>query len=360
VNPIGFKEAELITAGPKTLSIKTSECKVSYRRRGVSFREISCNFVARLTALPKRTIQEITRNCITEHGIGITNDMEEFAAWLRRNLWAAFLMHQAGLFIIAFGFLTLVRRITGRTVHLGRDPLGLGDGVALVVLSVAVILLTAVFYHWIKGADVPRLGIALSARRLLDLVIGILMGIAFVIAPWAIALFQRTASIYDRIDSHFDSFTIARILTVTFFLLLLSSMMEETANRAFPMRLWEARSLSFRLVVPSIFFVAIHMISEPFSFERIGVLFMASILQGIAYLLTGNIWFCSGLHAGANIASFSVTGLWHAGAIVALVGRPAVPNWLAGFTMLALLSVIFALSQRRKAKLRFHLPAGTP
>lgn len=228
--------------------------------------------------------------------------------------------------------------------------MGFGDGAALVVLSIGVILLTPAFYHWIKGRDAPPLGIAPSLRRLMDLAIGILIGVAFVIVPWAVALFQGTASVYDRIDAHFDSFSVARILAVAFFMLLLASMMEETANRAFPMRLWDHRSLAFRLVVPSIFFVAIHLISEPFSFERIGILFIAGILQGIAYLLTGNIWFCSGLHAGANIAGFSVTGLWHAGAIVALVGRPAVPNWVAGLTMLVILSVILALSRRRKAK----------
>jgi membrane protease YdiL (CAAX protease family) len=162
--------------------------------------------------------------------------------------------------------------------------------------------------------------------------------------------FQRTASVYDRIDAHFDSYSAARIFTVAFIMLLLQSIMEETANRALPMRLWEHRSLAFRLVVPSIFFVAIHLISEPYSFERMGILFMAGILQGIAYLLTGNIWLCSGLHAGANMASFSVTGLWHAGAIVALIGRPAVPNWVAGIIILAIFSIMLAMSRRRKAK----------
>lgn len=39
----------------------------------------------------------------------------------------------------------------------------------------------------------------------------------------------------------------------------------------------------FRIIVPSIFFVAIHLPTEQFGFERIGVLFMAGLLQGIAY-----------------------------------------------------------------------------
>jgi membrane protease YdiL (CAAX protease family) len=281
--------------------------------------------------------------------------MDRLARWFRRHLWASFLAHQACLFIVAFGFLSIVRRTTGRTIHLGKDPIGLVDGAALAVLSIAVILLTAVFYHWVKGPKAPPLGLAPSPRRVLDLVIGILAGSAFVIAPWVIALAQETASIHDRIDSHFGSFTVARMLTVAFFMLLLSAIMEETANRAFPMRLWDHRSLAFRLVVPSIFFIAIHLISEPFSFERIGILFMVGVLLGIAYALTGNVWLCSGLHAGANFASFSVSGLWHAGAVVALVGRPAAPNWVAAMIMLVVLSAMLALRRRRDAKFETKL-----
>jgi len=283
--------------------------------------------------------------------------MEALATWFRRHLWAAFLAHQAGLFIIAIVFLSSVRRITGRTIHLGKDPIGLGDGAAAVVLSVAVILLTRIFYRWIKGDKAPSLGIALTPRRFMELVIGLLVGVAFVIAPWASALWLGTASIHDRITTHFDNFSVARIMAVSFFMLLLQAIMEETTSRAFPMRLWEHRLLGFRMIVPSIFFVAIHLVSEQFSLERIGILFMAGILQSIAYALTGNIWFASGLHAGANIAGYSVTGLWHAGAIVALIGRPTIPNWAAGLIMLGVLSAVF-VSQRMYQEKRTSVPIG--
>ena len=277
--------------------------------------------------------------------------MQALATWLRHHLWAAFLAHQAGLFIIVIVFLSSVRRLTGRTIHLGKDPIGLGDGAVLVVLSIAVILLTRVFYRWIKGNNAPSLGIRLTPRRSLDLLIGLLIGFAFVIAPWVSALWRGTASIYDRITTHFDSFTVARILTVAFFMLLLQAILEEVTNRAFPMRLWEHRSLSFRMIVPSIFFVAIHMVSEQSSLERISVLFMVGILQSIAYALTGNIWLASGLHAGANFAGFSVSGLWHAGATVALIGQPTIPNWAVGMIMLAVFSAAFVLLRRFGTKL---------
>ena len=269
--------------------------------------------------------------------------MAALATWFRQHLWAAFIAHQAGLFIVVIVFLSSVRRLSGRTIHLGRDPIGLVDGTVLVVLSIAVIFLTRVFYRWIKGEKAPSLGMRLTPRRTLDLVIGLMIGFTFVIAPWLSALWRGTASIYDRITTHFDGFTVTRILAVAFLMLLLQAILEEVTNRAFPMRLWQHRSLAFRMIVPSIFFVAIHMVSEQFSLERIGVLFMAGILQSIAYALTGNIWLASGLHAGANFAGFSISGLWHAGAIVALIGQPTMPHWAATMIMLAVFSGVFVL-----------------
>ena len=277
--------------------------------------------------------------------------MEALATWFRQHLWAAFLTHQAGLFIIGIVFLSSVRRITGRTIHLGKDPIGLGDGAVLVLLSIAIILLTRVFYRWVKGENAPSLGISLTPRRSLDLLSGILIGFVVVIAPWVSALWRGTASIFDHINNHFDSFSVVRILTLAFFMLLLQAMMEETTARAFPMRLWEHRSLAFRMIVPSVFFVAIHLVNEQFSLERIGVLFMAGIIQSIAYALTGNIWLASGLHAGANFAGYSISGLWHAGAVVALIGHPTIPTWAAGMIMLAVFSTVLVLLRPYRKKL---------
>jgi membrane protease YdiL (CAAX protease family) len=269
----------------------------------------------------------------------------DFLAWLRGHRWVAFLFHQFALFISAVLFLFTVRRLTGRTIHLGRDPVGPIDATALVVLSVAVIVLTSILYYWIKRADAKPLGVALSPRRFLEFIVGILTGLAFILWPWGVALWQGTASVYDRINAHFDRLSIIRILGVASLLLVLQAITEETTNRAFPMRLWDDRSLAFRLVVPSVFFVAIHLLNEEFSFERASVLLMAGLGQGIAYALTGNIWLSAGLHSGANLASFSVTGLWHAGALVALVGRPAVPNWLAVAIALCVMGVVYLIAR---------------
>jgi hypothetical protein len=272
--------------------------------------------------------------------------MKAFLELLKHHLWAAFLLHQLTIFALAIGFLSAVRKFSGRDIHLGREPVGLTDAALLVALSVAVIYLTNFFYRLLKGENAASLGIAFSPRRLLDLITGLIIGFACAIAPWINALLQNTAVVTDRIDLHFDSFSAARMFTVAFLLLLVQGVMEETANRAFPMRIWENRPLLFRLLIPAIFFALIHLADEPFGFERLSILIMAGIIQGIAYALTGNIWFSAGLHTGANAASFSITGLWHAGALLSVSGYSAVPNWLITLLFLILLSSIFILKQK--------------
>jgi membrane protease YdiL (CAAX protease family) len=272
--------------------------------------------------------------------------MKAFLQLLKRHLWAAFFLHQLIIFALAVGFLTAVRNVTGRNIHLGREPIGLIDGIGLIALSVAVIYLTNLFYLWLRGKDAPSLGIAFSPRRFLDLIIGLSVGLTFAIIPWINALLQNTAVITDRIDYHFDKFSIARIFTVAFLLLFVQGVMEETANRAFPMRIWENRPLLFRLLIPAVFFALIHLAGEHFGFERFAVLIMAGIIQGIAYALTGNIWFASGLHTAANAASFSITGLWHAGAIVSVSGYSEIPNWSITLLFLILLSLTLILKQK--------------
>lgn len=136
---------------------------------------------------------------------------------LRRHVWAVFLAHQLLIFTFAVGFLTSVRRITGRTIHGGRDPIGPIDGAALIVLSIVVIAITWALYHWVKGKEATPLGIAPTPRRLIDLVAGLVIGFAFVIFPYIIALWRGTAAIQDRITSHFGYLAAAGILSVAFF-----------------------------------------------------------------------------------------------------------------------------------------------
>ena len=268
------------------------------------------------------------------------------AEFLKRHVWIVFLAHQLLIFSLAVGFLTSVRRLTGRTIHAGRDPIGPIDGAILVILSIVVIAITWALYHWVKGKDAPSLGLKPSLHRLIELIAGLLIGFVVAITPYITALLSGTASVQDQITAHFSYPTAAKILSVAFFLLLLQSVMEETANRAFPMRLWDHRSLIFRIVVPSIFFAALHLADEQFSLERIVILLLGGIVQSLAYALTGNIWLTSGLHAGANSASFSLSGLWHAGGVVAVVGWVSYSKWASLLLMFIAFSIAVGISRK--------------
>jgi membrane protease YdiL (CAAX protease family) len=281
--------------------------------------------------------------------------MRSFARWLRQNPWAVFLLHQLVIFAAVWSFLAAVRRISGRTIHLGQDPIGFIDGIALIVLSVAVIAFTVRLYRWAKGPDVTPLGIALTPRRVLELLAGLVFGSAFAILPWMLALWNGTATVTDRVNDHFDGFTAAGLVAAGASLLFVQGVMEEVTNRAFPMRIWERRSLLFRLLVPAVFFAALHLADEQFSVERIGVLMAFSVILCLAYALTGNIWLASGFHIGGNIATFSISGLWHAGAVVNIAGQPAYSPWAGVVVMLVVMAAVFGVVRRIPAFPRFMI-----
>jgi membrane protease YdiL (CAAX protease family) len=176
--------------------------------------------------------------------------------------------------------------------------------------------------------------------------LGALAGFALAAWPWVWALASGRAFVRDTVAAHFAGVGLWRVVSVGVVLLFLGAFAEEVANRAFPLRLWRHRSLAFRLIVPSLFFAAVHFAGEPVAFERAATLFAGGIIQSLAYLSTGDVWLAAGLHFGANYAGFSASGLWHAGAVVEVVGEAATPNWVAVALMLAAVSVLFVFFKR--------------
>lgn len=274
--------------------------------------------------------------------------MKPFVQTLRRQRWAVFLIQQAILFGLGFAFLSLVRLLTGKTLHGGRDPLGLVDGAVFVLLLITVILITRGFYYWVEGKDAPSLGIALSPRRILFLFVGLLLGFALNSWAWIAGLVAGTASVRDQIGLHFDTLGISRAILIGVLIALANSLLEEVTNRAFPMMLWRHRSLAFRMFVPSVFFAAQHLIDEPFDLPRFVYLISLGVLLSAAYALTGNIWLGVGLHTGYLLASVSLSGLWHMGAIVAVRGQPIVPVWVLDLLLGALAVAAFVLLRSRE------------
>ena len=134
--------------------------------------------------------------------------------FLRHHLWVVFLAHQLLILGIALLSLNLVRRITGRTIHGGRDPIGFLDGAALVALAVGVIVMTRILYHWVKGPGAHPLGLAMSLRRFLELIAGLLIGFGFFLFPYLHGLWRGTAFIHERIGAHVGPLTAASLISV--------------------------------------------------------------------------------------------------------------------------------------------------
>jgi membrane protease YdiL (CAAX protease family) len=278
-----------------------------------------------------------------------SSKLRHSANLLKRHPWVIFLLQQAILFASGWVYLNVVRMLTGKTIHNGRDPFGLIDGIAFVLFVVAMIILTKWLYHRVKGNQAPSLGIALSSRRFRDFLVGTLIGFVIQASAWVVSLMLGTVRVGDKVGAHFNKLAIVSTLSVGIFFLLLNSILEETTSRAFPMRLWAHRSLIFRILIPSIFFATLHLADEQFGgllfYER----FIGGVVLSVAYALTGNIWLACGLHTGINYARFSVSGLWHAGAVVTLVGQLYIPLWAADiiWSLIAIAGYLWLRSHER-------------
>jgi hypothetical protein len=84
--------------------------------------------------------------------------------------------------------------------------------------------------------------------------------------------------------------------------------------------------------------------------ERIGILIGVGIMLSLAYLLTGNIWLATGLHAGGNWIGFLAGGIWHAGAAVRIEGQPALSVWVPLAIMLGVLALLYGARGSLSAK----------
>jgi hypothetical protein len=109
---------------------------------------------------------------------------------------------------------------------------------------------------------------------------------------------------------------------------------------------WAQRSLVFRMLVPSIFFAAQHLVDGRIGPINFTYLVTLRIILSAAYALTGNIWLGVGLHTGYFLSSVALSGLWHMGAVVAVSGRPLVPIWIVDVLLLAIaIGTLIVLSQ---------------
>ena len=241
--------------------------------------------------------------------------------------WSAFLILQAIQFACFWSFLNLVRLFTGKTIHGLKDPFGAIDGAGYVLLTLLILVFTTELYRLVAGNTAPPLGFALSSTRTLNCLLGMVIGFLVQSIPWLLGLTTGRLKVEDRVWAHFNPAGVLRVLCVGIFFLILTSVLEEGACRAFPMKLWERYPLALRILVPSFFFAVLHLADERFNLLSFYIRFMFGVVQSVAYALTNNIWFAVGVHTGINYAYFAVSGVWHGAAVVKLSGSVARFEW---------------------------------
>ncbi len=259
-----------------------------------------------------------------------------------------FALQQSLIFASAVVFLRAVRWLTGHTLHGAVDAVGPVEAIGVLLMYGLHLGLTVWLFRRAKGPLAGPLGLAWSPRRGADFVLG--AGLAFALCgwPWLVALATGEAHIADTLARQGASVHAAQI---AFWLgaLVVNSLVEEAASRAFPMRLWAGRGLWLRAFVPSLLFAALHLADEPFRAGAFASRTLAGLSFSLAYAATGSIWLGAGLHTGVNYAIIWRQGSWHAGSLVKVEGRPVLSDELVSIACGLLAVGAYLLWRRTKS-----------
>lgn len=259
-------------------------------------------------------------------------------AFLRRHDWLAFLLQQVLVFTLAIVLLQGARLLTGKSIHGGKDMMGPAEFVGMIALFSAMIGISVWMYRRVAGPEAPALGLVPGVRGLGHYLVGLALGLVATGWPLFVSLASGQMQVSETLFSRFEATGILGMLALGTVTLTANSIVEEATSRAVPFQLFRHRALLFRLLVPALLFAALHLADEPF---RLGAFYsrtLAGIVFGLAYLLTRDIWFASGLHTGTNQVVLLASGKWHMGAIFLASGERFGSAWAdsVSWTLLAM------------------------
>ncbi len=130
----------------------------------------------------------------------------------------------------------------------------------------------------------------------------------------------------------------------------LSAVWEEVVYRGCILRWLLPLGAVGALTLSSALFAGLHFLSEPLYPDRIAVLLAMGVFFGIAYLVSGNLWFPIGLHLGINIVGFILTNDPYTGGVwrfaIAVPRNIHLLLVLAGLIVGSLLALALARSRK--------------
>lgn len=181
----------------------------------------------------------------------------------------------------------------------------------------------AMYVRWVERRDASELALAGAGR---EAAVGLALGMSMVgVSVAAIAALGGLRSMVLA-PAHAIALPLLMHLTV--------GLVEEMLLRGILLRTLQQRLGSVRaLALSSAAFAALHLINDDITPLAIANLVVAGMCFGAAFVLTGRLWLCAGLHAGWNFAQDGIFSLPVSGHPVRqglLVTELQGPDWLTG------------------------------
>ncbi len=175
---------------------------------------------------------------------------------------------------------------------------------ATVVMWLVLIPISLAVGRWLTGLPFEELGLGRTGARR-GLAVGLALGAATLLLP---AFLGRAFGAMEPTPGAgpANPVGVAWVLPA----LLIAAFGEEVVFRGVLLRYWQrTTSTPAALVVTATLFTLVHGLNPSASVLGWAGVFLAGLWLGVAFVLSGNLWFCTGLHLGWNVATSLVLGL---------------------------------------------------
>ncbi len=179
--------------------------------------------------------------------------------------------------------------------------------------------------RWLTGLPLAGLGLGGDGARR-GLAVGLAIGGATLLLP---ALAGRLLGGMVPVADALPPNPVGAVYVLP--ALLIAAFGEELLFRGVLLRYWQrTTSTPAALIVSGLLFTLVHGLNPGASVLGWVGVFLAGLWLGVAFVLSGNLWFCTGLHLGWNVATSLILGLPVSG-----FDLPALLHWQTASSPLA-------------------------